>query len=60
MLMLPVILVGYAQNLVISLLAQPQFEERFSGEEDDFGTVWMLAVQMCSVGSSMLGGLLVG
>ncbi|KAL1910690.1 hypothetical protein Sste5344_003591 [Sporothrix stenoceras] len=60
LLMLPVILVGYAQNLVVSLLAQPQFEERFSGAEDDFGAVWMLAVQMCSVGSSMLGGLLVG
>lgn len=60
LLMLPVILVGYAQNLVVSLLAQPQFEERFSSEEDDFGAVWMLAVQMCSVGSTMLGGLLVG
>ncbi|KIH92509.1 hypothetical protein SPBR_02474 [Sporothrix brasiliensis 5110] len=58
LLMLPVILVGYAQNLAVSLLAQPQFEERFSGDEDDFGAAWMLAVQMCSVGSSMLGGLL--
>ncbi|CAK7225110.1 hypothetical protein SCUCBS95973_005748 [Sporothrix curviconia] len=58
--MLPVILVGYSQNLVVSLLAQPQFQERFSAQEDDFGAVWMLAVQMCSVGSSMLGGMTVG
>lgn len=58
--MLPVILVGYSQNLIVSLLAQPQFQERFSAQEDDFGAVWMLAVQVCSVGSSMLGGMTVG
>ncbi|CAK7274728.1 hypothetical protein SEPCBS57363_006309 [Sporothrix epigloea] len=34
--------------------------ERFSAQEDDFGAVWMLAVQVCSVGSSMLGGITVG
>ncbi|CAK7202066.1 hypothetical protein SEUCBS139899_004786 [Sporothrix eucalyptigena] len=60
LLMLSVILVGYSQNLVVSLLAQPQFQERFSSQEDDFGSVWMLAVQMCSVGSSMIGGMMVG
>ncbi|CAK7267156.1 hypothetical protein SEPCBS119000_002397 [Sporothrix epigloea] len=58
--MLPVILVGYSQNLVVSLLAQPQFQERFSAQEDDFGAVWMLAVQMCSVSSALLGGMVVG
>ncbi|CAK7241588.1 MAG: hypothetical protein STHCBS139747_003052 [Sporothrix thermara] len=58
--MLPVILVGYSQSLVVSLLAQPQFQEQFSAQEDDFSAVWMLAVQMCSVASSMLGGMAVG
>ncbi len=57
---LPVVLVGYAQNLSVSLLAQPQFQERFSSREDDFSAAWMLAVQVCCVGSSMVGGMLIG
>ena len=57
---LPVVLVGFSQNLVVSLLAQPQFQYRFSSDEEDFGAAWMLGVQMCSVGSSMVGGMTIG
>ncbi|OAA65603.1 hypothetical protein SPI_02390 [Niveomyces insectorum RCEF 264] len=57
---LPVVTVGYSQGLIVSLLAQPQFQERFAADEEDFGAAWMLAVQVCSVGSAMLGNMLVG
>lgn len=55
-----VVLVGYSQSLSVSLLAQPQFEAVYSDEQDDFSASWMLAVQMCTVGSAMMGGMLVG
>lgn len=63
-----VILVGYAQALVISLVAQPQFQARYGNPDVPAGengntridATWMFAVQICAVGSATVGALAVG
>ncbi len=65
MMALSVILVGYAQSLIISLTAQPSFVDAFGFPSDGGGgnkipASWMLAVQMCAVGSTTFGTVSVG
>lgn len=58
------VLVGYSQSLVVSLLSLPRFQQMFgkatSGGKREIPAAWILAIQMCTVGSATLGGIAVG
>ena len=59
-----VVLVGYSQSLVVSLLSLPRIQQTFGdgtgGGKRMISAVWILAIQMCSVGSATIGGIAVG